>query len=152
MNDGAILLEEYRSRLVGLPVSHVWRGYGSAFCMEFGQLTPKFRKDGRPLSSEGEFSLMIEWSWRIETGNAIVCGSWSDEELWPSSMLGLVGRSILDIGVSGRLPEILLTLSDDAFVMSFMTSDGDPAWSLIDHRTNGLPSLLSRSGRLIGEQ
>ena len=132
-------------------MSHVWRGHGSALFIEFGKLTPKYRKDGRPLNSDGEFSLMIEWSWRIEVGTGIICGSWSDEELWPSAMSGLVGRHVIDVGVSGRLPEVLLTLSDEAYVLSFMTSDGDPAWALIDHRTNGLPSLTSCGGQLTTE-
>jgi len=151
MIEGLTLLEQYRAQLVGLPVSHVWRGHGSALFIEFGELTPKYGKDGRRLNSDGEFSLMIEWSWRIEVATAIICGSWSDEESWPPAMSGLVGLHVVDVGVSGRLPEVLLTLSDERYVLSFMTSDGDPAWALIDHRTNGLPSLTSRAGRLAAE-
>ena len=151
MIEGLTLLEQYRSQLVGLPVSHVWRGHGSALFIEFGELTPKYRKDGRLLNSDGEFSLMIEWSWRIEVATAIICGNWSDEESWPPAMSGLVGLHVVDVGVSGRLPEVLLTLSGERYVLSFMTSDGDPAWALIDHRTNGLPSLTSRAGGLAAE-
>jgi len=151
MNDGASLLADYRTSLINFPVSHVWRGYGSALFIEFGKLTPKQGKDGRELNPNGEFTLMIEWSWRIESRDAIECGSWSDEKLWEPSFKRLIGLHVLDISLMGRLPEIALSLSDGMYVVSFMTSEGDPAWALIDHRTNGHPALISRQGALSAE-
>ena len=52
---------------VGLPVSHTWRGYGSAIFAELGRLRPPER---HPAGSKlppfrhprGEVGLMIEWS------------------------------------------------------------------------------------------
>jgi hypothetical protein len=32
------LIEQYRRRLIGLNLAHVWRGYGSAIFLEFGEL------------------------------------------------------------------------------------------------------------------
>jgi hypothetical protein len=56
----------FRNALIGKPVSHVWRGYGSAFFLEFGKLTPRKRKSGEAGNPMGELTLMVEWSWRIE--------------------------------------------------------------------------------------
>ena len=46
--------------LLGKPATHIWRGYGSALFIEFGQLTPR---SGNGENDRGEITLMIEWSW-----------------------------------------------------------------------------------------
>lgn len=92
------------------PVSHVWRGHGSALFIEVGALTPGKRRDGGPGNPVGEIGLMVNWSWRIEHARSIVCGSWSDEALWQPSFDRLVGREIIDLTTFGRLPEVMLTL------------------------------------------
>lgn len=77
-------VEHFREAAKGMAVSHIWRGHGSALFIEFGELTSGTRKrgDGSPGPLEGQIGLMIEWSWRIEDERSIVCGSWSDDELW----------------------------------------------------------------------
>jgi hypothetical protein len=71
------------AELVGMKVSHLWRGYGSAIFLEFGNLSPgSARRDGSPGNPMGEITIGIEWSWRIENATSIICGSWSEEELW----------------------------------------------------------------------
>jgi hypothetical protein len=52
--------------MLGMEVTHVWRGYGSALFLEMGKLTPQMRRDGTPGNPKGEMELMIEWNWRIE--------------------------------------------------------------------------------------
>ena len=52
--------------LVGQPISHVWRGYGSALFIGFGSLRPVAKRDGPSGNPEGEVSLRVEWRWRIE--------------------------------------------------------------------------------------
>ncbi|WP_129219386.1 hypothetical protein [Lichenibacterium ramalinae] len=39
-------LEHDRSAAIGMPVSHVWRGHGSALFIELGALAPRTRRDG----------------------------------------------------------------------------------------------------------
>lgn len=77
---------------------------------------------------------MIEWSWRIEEDRSILCGSWSDEELWTSNFPRLLGQQIADVSTFGRLPEIILSLTGGIHISSFMTAEGDPAWILFDRR------------------
>ena len=45
--------------LRGEPVTHAWRGYGSAIFLEFGALRERPRRDGTPGSPEGDLGLMI---------------------------------------------------------------------------------------------
>jgi hypothetical protein len=114
--------------------------------LEFGALTPERRRDGSEGNPDGELSLMIEWSWRIEEGKQIVCGSWSEDALLESALERLVGRNVVDLTVFGRLPEVLLSLSGDIHVASFMTAEGEPEWALMDHREGGLPTVISQGG------
>ena len=144
-------IAHFRAAARGLKVSHVWRGYGSALFLEFGSLTPRTRRDGRPGEPAGELGLMIEWSWRIEDGRSIACGSWSDEALWPSIFARLVGRRVTEISTFGRLPELLLSLEGDLHVASFMTAEGDPAWTLFDRRGGGCIAVGCESGLLVAE-
>jgi hypothetical protein len=69
---------------------------------------------------------MIQWSWRIENMTSILCGSWSQEPLWKPSFDLLHDKTVVDLWVFGRLPEVSVALSDAFFVSSFMTADGDP--------------------------
>lgn len=78
--------DAFAETLVGLPISHVWRGYGSAIFIEIGGLSPQSRRDGSSGNPEGQVSLGVEWSWRIEDRSSIICGSWSEEERWESSL------------------------------------------------------------------
>ncbi len=151
MEDGPHLLNRYRQALKEMSISHVWRGYGTAIFLEFGELTPKLRKDGTPGNPDGELTLMIEWSWRVEEADYIAFGSWSQDKDWEPWLGRLVGRKVLDVGVFGRLPEVNMSLSDDMYVVSFMTAESGPEWALIDHRENGLPTLISKHGRIGSE-
>lgn len=91
---------------------------------------------------------MIEWSWRIEDAASIVCGSWSDEELWSPTFDRLKGARVADVQLFGRLPEISVELTNGMFVTSFMTSEGDPVWALLDRRGPEAATISVRQGRL----
>lgn len=140
--------ESFSSSLIGLPVSRVWQGYGSAIFLEFGDVQPRRRRDGSPGNPRGQWTLMIEWSWRIEGKRKIWCGSWSDGERWPRAFSRLQGAKVVSASLFGRLPEIALRLSNGLSVVSMMTAEGDPAWSLIARDHGGSKSLCVRSGRL----
>ncbi|MFD1303198.1 hypothetical protein [Methylobacterium marchantiae] len=147
-------IEHFREAAEGLVVADVWRGYGSALFIEFGKLTPAdgTRKDGTPGAPSGAIGLMIEADWRIEDAHAIVCGSSSDEELWEPTFARLVGKHVVDVATFGRLPEVLISLSDRFHVASFSTLEGDPGWSLFDRRGAAPITVGCWSGVITEEQ
>lgn len=133
--------------IIGRRVSHVWRGAGSAIFLEFGELTPHTRLDGRAGNPIGDVSLMIEWSWRIERPRSIVGGSWSSERRWHGMLERLRGASVNSVDLFAPLPEIAVTLSNRLRVVSFMTAEGQPRWALICRRPP-LGTLHVRRGNL----
>ncbi|MCJ2085348.1 hypothetical protein MKK88_04975, partial [Methylobacterium sp. E-005] len=88
---------------------------------------------GGPLF-RGQASLMSGTDWRIEDANTIVCGSGSDKGLWEATFGRLVGQHVVDVAMFGRLPEILISLSDGRHVASFSIVEGDPEWALFGRR------------------
>jgi hypothetical protein len=146
--DNTSALKDFRDGLIGLPVSHLWRGYGSAIFLEFGRLTPRIRPSGEAGNPHGEFGLMIQWSWRIENMTSILCGSWSEETLWEPTFDLLRNKTAVDASVVGRLPEISVALTEGFYVSSFMTAEGDPSWTLFDRRDGNVRWLTVRDGSL----
>jgi hypothetical protein len=147
-DEGVNALRTFREALIGLPLSHLWRGHGSAIFLQFGRLTPRTRRSGEAGNPQGELELMIEWSWRIENTTSILCGSWSEEHLWEPTFDLIRNQTVVDLSVVGRLPEIVVALTGDHYVSSFMTADGDPSWSLFDRRSDSVRWLNVRDGRL----
>jgi hypothetical protein len=106
----------------------------------FGRLAALPDRSGNaPLNRNGsskqlnlEVTLMIERSWRIEDEQTIICGSWSDVELWQLSFTRLLGRSVIDLRTFGRQREISVALSGGFYFASLMTSEGDSQWAIID--------------------
>jgi hypothetical protein len=145
----ASAFEAFRGGLIGLPLSYLWRGYGSAIFLEFGRLTSRTRLSGEAGNPRGEFGLMIQWSWRIENAVSILCGIWSEEPLWKPSFDLLQNKTIVGVSLFGRLPEISVALSEDLFVSSFMTAEGDPSWVLFDRRPGTERSLSIHEGTLL---
>jgi hypothetical protein len=145
------LLDDYRDSLVGMSLTHTWRGHGSAIFLEFGALAQRTRRDGPPGEPRGELSAMIQWSWRIEGRNSIICGSWSDDAIWEAALLQLRGSTVTNVEVFGKLPELAMELSNGHRVVSFMTSEGDPQWTLFDRRSPTTRWLHARDGRLVEE-
>ncbi|PSJ38851.1 hypothetical protein [Allosphingosinicella deserti] len=134
--------------LSGQPVSYVWRGYGSAVFIEFGKLTPRANRDGSPGHPKGEVSLGVKWSWRIEDETGILCGSWSDEEIWEGSLARLRDRRVKGLALFSRLPEVELVTEDDTHFLSFSTTEGQPQWHLVDRRTDPALWFTVRAGQL----
>lgn len=118
--------------LVGLPVSHTWRGAGSAIFLELGFLTEEtWMGRRRELSMiRGEVTLRLEWSWRVESPRAIRFGSWSSERRITRGVEALQGHVVTDVAVTGRLPELVLSLDGGRWVHTFMTAEGGPAWAV----------------------
>ena len=141
-------LQTFRNALVGLPLSHLWRGHGSTICLEFGRLISLHRRSGEAANPVGELGLMIQWSWRIENASSILCGSWSEESLWATTFDLLRNREVIELSTIGRLPEIVVALRGSLYVASFMTAEGNPDWSLFDRRAGELRTLSVLDGCL----
>lgn len=120
--------------LVGKVAAHVWRGHGSALFIEFGELTPSKRRNGTEGNPEGELTLMIEWSWRVERPQSILGGSWSSVGKWPGMFKQIIGATVESVQIFGRLPEISVGLSNGLHVVSFMTAEGQPEWSVLTRK------------------
>lgn len=127
-------------RLVGLPVSKVWRGFGSAVFFEFGELSRK-----GTWQAKGEATAMLEWSWRVEKAKSVLFGSFSGEQKISHGLQSLTGQKILDVVVEGRLPEIVIQLSGGLWIHSFTTVEGHPECTLC---LPGNTCVSSRLGRL----
>ncbi|WP_139069775.1 hypothetical protein [Tardiphaga robiniae] len=147
-NEGVTVLQTFRDAMIGLPLSHVWRGGGSAIFLQFGRLTPRTRHSGEAGNPTGELGLMIQWSWRIENTASILCGSWSEEHLWAPAFDLLRNKVVVDLSVVGRLPEIVIALTEGLYVSSFMTAEGDPQWAVFDRRDSALRTLSVKQGIL----
>ena len=139
----------FAAPLIGLPISRIWQGYGSAIFIEFGRMHSTKTRDGRPGSPRGEWTLFVEWSWRIEGKRRIWCGSWSDGERWPRAFARLQGQIVTSIELFGRLPELDLGVANGLHVLTMMTAEGDPAWSLSRRRDYASVSIGVRAGKLI---
>jgi hypothetical protein len=138
----------FAATLMGLPISHVWRGYGSAIFIEFGELSSRSRRDGSPGHPEGEVSLGVEWSWRIEDQTAVRCGSWSEEELWEPALDTLRNARIAGCELFGTLAEVAITTHNGVRFLSFSTTDGQPQWHLVDRRDGPARWFTVRDGQL----
>jgi len=129
-------LEDIGKILVGRPVSHVWRGIGSALFLEFGKLTPRTKPDGSSGNNpQGDITLMIEWSWRIENPRSILTGSWGSEGQWPKAFHTLRHAAVTEVSFFSPLSELQICLSNGKRVTSFMTAEGQPQWAVSSRST-----------------
>jgi hypothetical protein len=143
-----IAFDALAGALIDEEITYLWRGYGSAIFIEIGELTPRSNRDGSPGHPEGQISLGVEWSWRIEDNTSILCGSWSEEELWEPSFARLRGARIKGCRLFGRLPEIELSAENGIHFVSFSTTDGQPQWHLVDRRAGPDCWFTVREGKL----
>jgi hypothetical protein len=142
--------------LSGLTVGHLWRGHGSAIFLEFGELrAPRDpdgslsrRRDGSLLNPQGEITVGIEWNWRIETATSILCGSGCEDERLEPGLDLLRASYVQGLSLVGRLPEIDLAFTNGLHLVTFMTAEGQPDWSLTDRRTSPQTWVTVRRGAL----
>lgn len=134
--------EAFVSALVGQPVSHVWRGHGSALFLELGRLD-----HSRSRHPRGAHGISIEWSWRIQDQTSVVLGTFSSDEKLDAAPGLLQGAVIREISFFGVLPEVEVLLDSGLRLLSFATQEGDPEWAIRVHDT----SLHVRGGQLVFE-
>jgi len=116
--------------ILGWPLSLAWRGHGSALFLELGPLARASKRSGlrRSTHPRGAATIMIEWSWRVERARSIEVGSFSSERRIEAGIARIGGSRITAVDVAGRLPELVVELSDGRRIHSFMTAEGQPAW------------------------
>jgi hypothetical protein len=119
--------------LVGQPVSSAWRGHGSAHFLELGELAVRDETD----HLKGDATVMIEWSWRVEAARSVRFGSYSLERKMTSGVRSLRGRTVVDVSVEGRIPELVVALSGGVWVHAFTTVEGQPRWTLFFGEDDG---------------
>lgn len=125
------LFASFTKPLMGIEVSHVWMGYGSAIFLDFGELHPRVWPNGKLAQHPyGEMTLFACWGWRIEGKRRVWCGSWSEREHSEKYIKALEGAQVISVSLVGRLGEIALNFSNGLSFQSFMTAQGDPDWSL----------------------
>jgi hypothetical protein len=109
--------------------------------LELGALTSYTRtypRRGEVVHTDGEVTLMLEWSWRVECPRAIQFGSWSENPRITRGIQSLQGHTVLDVQLEGRIPELVLTLDRNRWVHTFMTAEGQPQWYIRLHDGAGL--------------
>jgi hypothetical protein len=140
---------------LGIKVTNVWRGFGSALFLELGKLTKRSfaLKDGsRKEYYEGKHTIFIGFGWRVERIASIYFGSWSTNKIIDNRFSKLNNKSILELDFEGRLPELRLKLSDGLWIHSFSTSEGQPEWYIRLNNEKPTRDLLHiKRGNIINE-
>ena len=124
-----------KDKVVGIPITHMWRGYGSSIFFEIGNLSQPVELDdtGQP---EGKMSIGVEGNWRIEIGNSIDAGSGDHIQILDEVLYSLSGCSISDITLFGSIPELEIIISNNCRFLSFSTTRGQPEWYIVDRTTD----------------
>ena len=133
--------------LKGQPLSHVWRGHGTALFLEFGDLSARLRRDGTEVGKIGAVTVGIQWDWRLEKSRSILVGSRTGMQKCEKAFVDIIGSTVIDLQLIGTLPEISIVLSSGHRVLSFMTDEGQPSWA-ITINSKSSKSLLVKRGYL----
>ncbi|SMC24378.1 hypothetical protein SAMN02745857_01885 [Andreprevotia lacus DSM 23236] len=113
--------------LLALPVSLAWPGYGSAVFFELGALT---EPEGRRRLPSGEANIGIEWDWRVELGERVCFGSSNTRPEIAEGLSRLQGATLIDIAISGRIPELALHFASGYCLRSMVMVSGNPEWRI----------------------
>lgn len=144
------LLNRIRTDIVGMPVTDVWIGYANSIFFDFGRMLPgpvnvRTGKLSRP---HGELSLSLEFSWRVESADTVLCGSMNEEQDWKPVFAQIVGLRVVGVEMFGWIPEIAVVLENDIRILSFTTFDGQPNWWFSDNRGKDREHLVVENGKL----
>ena len=112
---------------IGLELSRLWRGHGTALFAEVGPLSRTYSRSGCP---KADRSLDFCWCWRVESQRSILFGSYSSDRRINHGIASLQGLIIEGISVCGRLPELRVQLSGGRWVSTFATQESQPDWTV----------------------
>ena len=127
--------------LVGLPISKPWKGYGSAVFFELGPLTdePGHKK------SQGQSCINLNWDWRVEGPTQILFGSSNTGPKISDGLSDLLECKIVELTLSGNLPELHARTSSDLRIISASMTAGDPQWNI---RLNSESWMECQNGKI----
>jgi len=111
--------------LIGLPISKAYNSYGSSLCMELGEIT--FDERNR---EKGEAYIRLDWDWRLEDDESIICGSSNHRPKIADTAEKLIGISITNLELYGSPPEIEIHLSNHQRLRSMAMLSGYPKWTI----------------------
>jgi hypothetical protein len=126
--------------MLGMKISHVWRGNGSAIFLELGKTVTRTRilKNGKKLKSRyGRFSVMIEWGWRIEKMRSIYAGSSCSDIILNNRIKKLEGETIDCLSFDGRIPELYLKISGGYWLRTCSMCAGSVKWVIFERDPSG---------------
>jgi len=133
------MLTAFTGPLIGLPVTHAWKGYGTALFLEFGNLRPGgTRQDGSLRNPCGDVGLSLSRGWRIEGKHSILCSFMTEELQWPKLLACLARGTVASVATSDRLPEISVKLSTGLHIVSLTVERLYPDWAIFDYCSRGL--------------
>jgi len=137
-------------QIIGLPVSRTWRGYGTAIFFELGKLSEHRKRRDGSISLWGEVTIDLEIGWRVERKQSIYFGSSSGHWRINNCLDKLQGLKIVNITLQGRLPELIVELSNGIWLHSFSTWEGQPDWTLFfNNYSPNRQWLFSKRGNII---
>jgi len=147
------LLKTYRNLIIGMEVTNSWKGYGSVIFIELGTLHDA--KNGNKLNNaSGEYTIMVEWDWRIELERKILFGSSSEDKAIEAGLNQIIGHKISAVNITNHIPELEVTFSNNSMLRTFMTNEDDPQWAIMDYlseENQKIPTLTVKDGKLISE-
>ena len=136
--------DSFSAPLLGLPVAHIWRGYGTALFLEFGYLHPRRLADGSSGNPAGDIGLMIESGWRIEEGDHLLCSSETDDNGWKE----VFGRLMRLQVARASLTQSFELAIDFANGLRFRSTGALQDWTFFDRRKNPERWAIFREGQL----
>lgn len=114
------------SCLEGQRISCAWLGGANCLFLELGELSaPSDKKPGK-----GEFTVLLEYGWRVEKDTDIVAGPADDVSLITFVLESLTGEVLLAPVVQSGPPELILALESGYRIVTFSGLAGDPEWSV----------------------
>ncbi|MBJ7409335.1 MAG: hypothetical protein JHD15_03085 [Phenylobacterium sp.] len=149
MNTPSDAFAKVVSDLVGMKLSHIWRGERTALFLEFGRLSERPRKDGSTGNPLGEISVGLEFEWRIEVDRRLACGSSGDQKLWAEVFEGLLGKRASQVELFGDVPELRVVMDAQERLLTFSLDEEDgPQWALTDNRSHPPTWIYWENGEL----
>ncbi|MDB2686815.1 DUF3027 domain-containing protein [Mariniblastus sp.] len=120
-----INFSELTRPLIGQPITHAWKGYGSAIFLEIGELDSSQRRD-----NACEHCIAIEWDWRVEFDGKVLFNSSNSTPIISDRVAQLKDAEIKSITHYGDIPELLIHLSTGHRIRTAVMATGDPEWSI----------------------
>lgn len=148
MNTPSDAFAQVAKDLVGMELSHLWRGHGTALFLEFGKLSERLRNDGSVGNPIGEISVGLEFDWRIEVDRRLLIGSYGDQQLWPKLFKSSMGKRASHVELFGDVPELRVVMAERERLLSFSLDDSGPEWGVTDNRSSPPTWIYWQNGEL----